>query len=298
MNKAICNRLILLSFLCLYIQEINSQPYLNILDTRVAYSPDKGLFRQKYPAITLSYFSVGASAPIQFKKKSATLIFSPTYERWNIAMTTDTRVEGIIMPLSFLKQFSGEKFSLLATVITRWNRELGHSVGNSQQWGGFVLGSFKKKDHITYKLGLYYNHELFGEFFVPLLGIDWKINEKNNLFGVLPGNMVYEHSVSKVLYYGAAFRTFTNSYRLHQADPCTGNCDAKRYIRIDENQLGLFADYYFSKRIVLNIEAGHSVFRKIREGAKDGKGTDYKMVLTEKDNFYGRAMLAYRLRFR
>jgi hypothetical protein len=119
------------------------------------------------------------------KKKSATLIFSPTYERWNIAMTTDTRVEGIIMPLSFLKQFSGEKLSLLATVITRWNRELGHSVGNSQQWGGFVLGSFKKKDHITYKLGLYYNHELFGEFFVPLLGIDWKINEKNNLFGVL-----------------------------------------------------------------------------------------------------------------
>jgi len=298
MIKKIGTHLILLSFLFLCILEISAQPYLNILDTRFAYSPDKGLFRQKYPALTLSYFSVGASAPIQFKKKSITLIFSPTYEKWNVSMTKDTRVEGIIMPLSFLKQFSGEKFSILATVISRWNRELNYDIGNSQQWGGFVLGSFKKKANVTYKLGLYYNHEFFGEFFVPLLGIDWKINEKNNLFGVLPGNMVYEHRVSRVFYYGAAFRTFTNSYRLHQTDPCIGDCDAKRYMRIDENQLGFFADYYFTKRIVLNIEAGHSIFRKIREGAMDGKGTNYKVVLTEKDNFYGRAMLAYRLRFR
>ena len=120
-------------FLYLFLQDINAQPYLNLLDTWVAYSPDKWLYRQNYPALSVSYFSVGASAPFQFKMKSITLIFSPTYERWNISLTT-TRVEGIIMPLSFLKQFSAEKFSILATVITR---ELGYDVGNNQQWGGF-----------------------------------------------------------------------------------------------------------------------------------------------------------------
>ena len=298
MNKASGVRLVSLISLLLFLQDIVAQPYLNIIDTRFSYSPDKGLFRQNYPPLTLSYFSVGASAPLQFKKKAITLIFSPTYERWNVSMAVDTRVEGIIMPLSFLKQFSNEKFSILATLITRWNRELGFSAGNNQQWGGFVLGSFKKNTNLTYKLGLYYNHEFFGEFFVPLLGIDWKISDKNNLFGVLPGNLVYEHKVNKTFYYGAAFRSFTNSYRLHQTDPCAGDCDATRYMRIDENQIGFFADYYFTKRIVLNIEAGHSVFRKIREGTRGGEKGDYKIVLTEKDNFYGRAMLAYRMRFR
>ena len=110
--------------------------------------------------------------------------------------------------------------------------------------------------------------------------------------------MIYEHRVSKRFYFEPAFRSFTNSYRLHQTQLCTGDCDAKRFIRIDENQLAFFADYYFSKRIVLNIEAGHSIFRKIREGAKGGKTAGYKIVLTEKDNFYGRVMLAYRMRFR
>jgi hypothetical protein len=70
MNKALGVRLVPLISLLLFLQEIVAQPYLNIIDTRFAYSPDKGLFRQNYPPLTLSYFSVGASAPLQFKEKS------------------------------------------------------------------------------------------------------------------------------------------------------------------------------------------------------------------------------------
>ena len=58
-------------------------------------------------------------------------------------------------------------------------------------------------------------------------------------------------------YYGANFRAITNSYKKTQG-----------YWRIDENQLGLYLDTYLSKNLVFNVEAGHSIYRKIRTGIK------------------------------
>ena len=57
-----------------------------------------------------------------------------------------------------------------------------------------------KNQYVSFKFGLYYNKEFFGNYFMPLIGLDWKIDAKNNLFGVLPGYMIFEHRVtSKIL---------------------------------------------------------------------------------------------------
>ncbi len=48
--------------------------------------------------------------------------------------------------------------------------------------------------------GLYINGDLFGLFVMPLTGVDWQINSKTNLFGVLPGNMTLEHELKKKHY--------------------------------------------------------------------------------------------------
>jgi hypothetical protein len=127
--------------------------------------------------------------------------------------------------------------------------------------GAFVLNN-KRNDNLTWKLGLYVN---------------------NDLFGVLPGNLTYEHKINEHFYYGANFRAITNSY---------GNTNG--YWRIDENQLGIYLDTYFNKNFVLNIEAGHSLLRKIRTGAKDV----FKFDANVNDNFYAKASFAYRVRFK
>jgi hypothetical protein len=62
---------------------------------------------------------------------------------------------------------------------------------------------------------------------------------------------------------------------------------------VDENQLGIFADWYVTKKIVFNIEAGHSVFRKIRTGIKNETRSDWQA----NDNMYAKLGLAYRIRF-
>ena len=132
---------------------------------------------------------------------------------------------------------------------------------------------------------------------MPLVGLDWKIDAKNNLFGVLPGNMIFEHKVTPRFYYGFAFRAFTNSYRQEFiVDPSALILEANNYLRIDDNPLGIYADTYLSKKIVLSAEAGYTILRRYRYGFKSENvhiKTDYK-----NDNFYFKASLAYRLRFR
>jgi hypothetical protein len=130
---------------------------------------------------------------------------------------------------------------------------------------------------------------------MPLVGIDWKITEKTNLFGVLPGSMILERKASQRFYYGFAYRALTNSYRLYFVPDPVAN-GAKKYLRIDDNQLGIYADTYLSKKIVFSVESGYTILRRYRYGFVLGDvhiKTDYK-----NDNFYFRTSLAYRLRLR
>ena len=168
-------------------------------------------------------------------------------------------------------------------------------IGSNDDWqyGGVLLSTWKKNQDLSFKFGLYYNKEFFGNYFIPLVGLDWKIDSKNNLFGVLPGSMTFEHKVTSRFYYGLAFRAFTNSYREEPVDPLFVGYN---YLRIDDNPLGIYADTYLSKKIVLSAEAGYTILRRYRYGYKTENihtKTDYKC-----DNFYFKASLAYRLRFR
>lgn len=114
---------------------------------------------------------------------------------------------------------------------------------------------------------------------------------------LLIGNLTFEYNVNHSFYYGATFRAITSSYRLSITDPCSlGDCSGKNYLRINDNQLGIFADWYLSKKIVASIETGYTAFRNYRYGFKGSilhTKTDHKS-----DNYYARLSLSYRLRFR
>jgi hypothetical protein len=172
----------------------NAQPYIDLINTRYLNSPNNGIWRQNEEKIKINYYNFSTTLPLQFKNKNA-FIFSPYYEQWEISSYYKFKTKSWALPLSFLKNFKNNKWSLLATVIVRANKETAYNAGRGDfanyfyQYGGAVIGSYKKDGSLTFKAGLYYNKEFFGNFYMPLLGIDWKLNGRNNLFGVLPGNM-------------------------------------------------------------------------------------------------------------
>lgn len=285
---------------------VHAQPYLDIARFNYGYSPEKGLSEKTNP-LKSNYFNINATIPLELKKDGDAFILNPFFD--HNEGTVSTKVGGLPTAIKdfhvvsqgifvgFLKKDIVQNWNLLSSFIVRRNKEAEKDVEDDWQYGGALLATWKKNQSASFKLGMYYNKEFFGNFFIPLLGIDWKIDNKNNLFGVLPGSMIFEHKVGEKFYYGSAFRALTNSYRLQPNDPCfTGDCSAKSYLRIDDNQLGVFSDVYLSKKIVLNGEAGYTILRRYRYGLKGNNfhlQTDYK-----NDNFYFRASLAYRLRFR
>ena len=81
------------------------------------------------------------------------------------------------------------KWRTTLLVLPKINSDYKDISTDDMQMGGVAMFSYKKKDNLKYHFGLYYNREFFGDYFLPLLGIDWKINQRMNLFGDLPITM-------------------------------------------------------------------------------------------------------------
>jgi len=267
---------------------LQAQPYVDIVSLRGTNSPDAGLFNRDKNPVVLNYRSINTNFPLKIGKGQSRLLISPFAEKWLVKSPTQNDSSqsyyGIAVPLSLRMNLTDKKWEIQATLITRMNGE-SIAMDTKIQFGGFFLLSYKPTENITYKLGVYMNDELFGLFVLPLAGIDWKINNRTNLFGLIPGNLNFEYKLKTRFYTGFILRTITNSY----ADVKTS------YWRVNENQFGAYLDSYLSKNIVLNLEAGHSVLRKLRSGDYDMK-SPYDWSVN--DAYYIKLMLAYRLRLR
>lgn len=278
-----------LFILLLFPTILTAQPYIDIINARY-------LYNFKNNGEGFNHYNLSTTLPIVFKKSKDAFILSPYYEHWDISIgNRDYNLNGLVLPVSFFKNLT-KQWSLLATVIVRSNYEES-SKENSKQYGGAIIASLKQSAKKTYKFGMYYNREFFGSFIMPLLGLDFNLSDKDNLFGVLPGNLTFEHKVNKSFYYGGTFRAITNSYLLFQVDPGFSP-DFKDFLRIDDNQLAMFADLYLTNNILLNAEMGHSVLRKIRRGFERHNKTTYSNTAFNSDQFFAKLSLGYRIRLK
>ncbi len=237
---------------------VSAQPYFDVLTIHYINSPEKRLFNSGNNVSDIHYFSAQIGLP--FKLKKDLLIFNPFYEQFNFLLksepgTTQT-FKSIGLPVTFLKQLKNPSWKTGFAFIPRINADFRNIVATDYQFGGAVLAIYKKTKNLNYKFGLYYNSEFFGPFIIPLLGIDWNINEQLNLFGLLPGNLELEYRFNSVLYGGINFKSITNSYRF----------DGLSYLKVSDNYLKFFLDYYLAKKIAITIEAGHTVLRKYKTG--------------------------------
>lgn len=268
---------------CLFSFKTFAQPFLDIINLKYSTSPNTGLVNQHKNDVKILYYGIGTNIPLQFKNKKDAVILSPFFETWSSKINNNKRQNyySVALPVSLSKTIPYTKWHFLLTGIIRMNDSSINKKTTMQVGGAFIV-SKKSNENLTWKLGIYVNNELFGLFVMPLAGIDWRINARNNLFGILPGSLTYEHKINEHFYYGANFRAITSSY-----------AKSNSYWRIDENQLGLYLDTYFNKNLVLNIEAGHSLFRKIRTGEKHISKVDAGV----NDNVYFKLSFAYRVHF-
>ncbi|HEX5152159.1 MAG TPA: DUF6268 family outer membrane beta-barrel protein [Parafilimonas sp.] len=265
----------------LFCLHTKAQPYVDPLSIRYTHA-----FKGKQANATpFNHFYIGSDLPVRFKS-GAILLISPFFESWNIDSAENKDflpvVNSIVLPVGIFLPLSN-KWSMNITAIARVNGQ-NIDLDNAFQFGGIAFASYKRKEQQKLRLGVYVNNDFFGVFVVPLIGVDWRIDKNNYLFGLLPGRLTYEHKLSTNLYTGATFRAITNSYRLSN-----GN-----YLRIDDNQLSAYLDFYPAKHVVVTLEPGYGIFRKLRSG--NGRNKNYITDYNWDDGLFIKLSASYRIR--
>ncbi len=271
-----------------------AQPYIDLASTYFSYSPGKGLDKNG-SLHSFHHLRSQVNIPIVFKNDSSILLINPVIEkRWiGLSESDESKdLNGLFMLVSFTKKLNSH-WSVMLGGIPRWNGESGIPYSDRFQIGGVFWITRTIRPELKLRAGLYYNKEFFGNFFMPVLGIEWKINKRSYLFGNMPSSLTYENRVNSFISLGLVFRTFPNSYRISPLTAYPSN----DYYRTTDIQIGGFTDLYITKKIVFNLEAGYSVSRKLMNGEEDGGGRNTEITLSDKGNFYLRFSLQYRLRF-
>lgn len=280
-EKSSSRKLLLFCSALLITVQLWSQPYVDPFQVRYMYA----LRNSHSPATPFTHLYAGADLPIKLKG-GAILLLSPYYEQWSID-SAETKeiyptVQSVAFPVGLIMPIHATKWTLTVIPIVRSNGEK-LFADNTFQFGGVTLASFARMPQQKFRFGVYANAEFFGLFIIPLIGCDWQIDDRNYLFGVLPGRLTFEHKWNEKFYGGATFRAPTTSYRLSNG----------QYMRLDDNQLSLFIDYYPAKHLCITIEPGFGILRKIRTGID---GRDYITSVNWGDGPFVKLSAAYRIR--
>ncbi|WP_336515109.1 hypothetical protein [Pollutibacter soli] len=218
-----------------------AQPYIDLVNVYYSYSPGKGI-NENNSLNRFNHFRSQLNIPLVSKKDSSVFLISPSFEIRTLRAeesSTLIKVQSLFTVLTYTKKFN-PTWSLTLGIIPRWNGVSSLLFSKGFQLGGLFYISRRFNPELVLRAGLYYNREFFGNFFIPIIGIEWKINQRSNLFGNLPNSLIYENRITKRVSLGASFRTFPNSYRIEP----TGPQNTLDYYRITDIQAGAFADFY------------------------------------------------------
>jgi len=240
--------------------KITAQPFADVLsfNYQTFSSTYKDNIKRKNK--TDNYF-LNFFLPKEFKNGNIFLI-RLNNEMISSTITPDSsytsKLYGISLPLGFQFVSENKKWKTVVMVIPKIASDFNDAIdGYDYQYGGVFLENYIHNEKLKIKAGLYYNREAFGDFFVPLVGIDWRVTNRINLYGILPTNYKIEFNIIKEKFYaGLNFKSLTRSFRLSQKN----NYD---YVRYDEIQLKLFLDCFVYKKILVFGEIGYTLGKNL-----------------------------------
>lgn len=201
-----------------------------------------------------------------------------------------------LLPIGLQHETSNKKWKLLGLAMPKISSDFKNQFNPTYdfQMGGYAMATYEKTGNFKLKFGLFYNREAFGNFFVPIGAVDWKVCGWFQMYGVLPNNYRFEFALwQKKLYAGLAFKSYTRSYRLSGAY-------GHDYVRNNEVQAKLFVDVYFAKKFVLFGEFGRAIGYSplvYKYGTKHDRSLSAPQYFPINDAFFFSVGIAYRIRF-
>lgn len=249
----------LLVFVC----QTHAQPYLEVASAQIyKFSPSGIREGENIRNTSSDWFTASLSIPWKMDS-SDILLFSPGFEYRTITEPESQSefYRTLNFPLTWIHNIRNSKYKFSLTGIYRFNGDTRLKFDNhTDQMGGAFILYRKQSENLTYKAGIYYNREFFGDLWIPFLGIDARISERFYIWALLPRSLMADFMIIPSLHTGIAFRGVQESYRLRRNEVFD-------YFMPNEGYLRLYFDYYIPKTIfVLSAGAGHTLQRRYYYG--------------------------------
>jgi hypothetical protein len=219
---------------------------------------------------TGSNFKVATSIPIFLTpNKSNYLIVGGNLEAFDFSGTHPgfevDRVYSLSPTLGYSTMIS-KNFNLTALLVPTINSDYKNVKSSDIKFGAIVRGSWKVSDKLTWKAILGYRRQFYGPQYVALVGMDWKVNNRWQIFGDLPHNVTVSYAANPKVNTGFNLFVQNSTYRLNNQD---------RYFEYNTVNPGLFTEYYVSSKWAVRATAAYTLIRNMEIYHKDDKAKGF-----------------------
>ena len=240
---------------------IIAQNYVDILKLNLSTTP-YNKFDTSSSKTKINQLDADVTIPIKLNSK-LTLLSGFLYENFQTKLFADGPVKNfgsIALKLGLNKTFN-EHWIGTMVLLPKIASDFVSRSSNDFQYGVVALMKYKKADHLNYKFGMYYNSELFGPFFVPMVGLYFlSENKKFEANIMLPLNADANYKLTKFLNAGINFNGQIRSYHLNHVTPSLPHT----YVARSTNEFYAYLRFNFSESMMLQTKCGISVARNFR----------------------------------
>lgn len=195
-----------------------------------------------------------------------------TYSLFNIRSTLEPpsemlssmRLHAFIFQSGIARKIN-ERNGFQLLVVPRYTSDFSQHDSKNWQFGVIALYEHRKNDRFLIRYGALYNGELFGPLLVPLIYIDWQVNDRLSIVGMLPINLKVSYKMSNRMTTGFNHFGFITTYRVGQKPFETDYIERNS---IDET---LFVRYKMIGNLHIETRFGYSLSRVYEQYSEDQK---------------------------
>lgn len=251
----------LLNILLLTSSSIYSQNYIDLLKISAGTTPYNQFDRS--PAKTkINDFSADLTLPIRITEKTS-VITGIIYETIQTQLF-DHGIAGTFGSTTIklgINKHLNDKWSATALALPKIASDYKSFSEKDFQLGGIAIFKYKKRENLNYKVGLYYNSEMFGPFFVPMLGMYYlSPNKKLEANLMLPLQADINYKIIPLINVGVNFNGQIRSYHLNHIT----DANQSTYVAKSTNELYGYLKFNFTPGFSLQTKVGQSFGRSYK----------------------------------
>ncbi len=248
-------------FLILNAQSLCAQNYVDIVKISAGTtSPNK--FDSSNVSTSINEINADITYPIKINENNS-IITGIIYEgiQTKLFDTLDVKIiSSITLKVGLNKKFN-ENWTGTFVVLPKISSDFVQMNSHDVQIGGIAIFKYKKNENLNYKIGLYYNSELFGPFFVPMMGLYYLSPSKKfetNLMLPLQADLNYK--IFPFMNLGFNFNGQIRTYHLTNVAPSINSA----YVAKSTNEFFAYLKFNFGKSICFLTKVGYSIGRSYR----------------------------------